>query len=505
MESATSLALCGLLAVLTALVIRWRRDPINAIPTLGGPSLPLLSYRGAFNFISHSNEILQEGYARYYNSVFKVAMLDQWFVIVNGVSMVEDIRSKPENELSTREGAGEFIRTAHTLGPIYHHDPYHTMLIQDRLTRHIPKIMDDCADEAGLAMQELIPPKEDWIGVTLDHRLHRVMARISNRAFVGLPACHNEEYLQLVVHFTGDIVKDRTTGAVNFVPDFLMPYVRKRLSYAAHTISKATVLLKPVIDKRRALLQKVQDSEDRLERPNDMLQWVMDEAASRTGTDEEIATRVMLINFASIHTVALAFNHAILHLADEPELVQAMREETEKIVDSEGWTKASLAKMTKLDAFLRESQRLNGSNLLAMLRKAMVDVTLRDGTLIPAGTIVATSQYAIHHDPQHYDRPDAFDPSRWETADADGARKTFVTTSDDYIPWGNGKYSCPGRFFAAVELKITLAYLVMNYDMMFEGGGRRPPNEFWATTVHAAPNTTVLFKARPRLLNALRG
>ena len=34
-------------------------------------------------------------------------MLDQWFVIVNGVSMVEDIRSKPENELSTREGAGE--------------------------------------------------------------------------------------------------------------------------------------------------------------------------------------------------------------------------------------------------------------------------------------------------------------------------------------------------------------------------------------------------------------
>ena len=62
----------------------------------------------------------------------------------------------------------------------------------------------------------------------------------------------------------------------------------------------------------------------------------------------------------------------------------------------------------------------------------------------------------------------------------------------------------PGRFFAAVELKITLAYLVMNYDMMFEGGGRRPPNEFRATTVHVAPNTTVLFKARPRLLNALR-
>ena len=117
-----------------------------------------------------------------------------------------------------------------------------------------------------------------------------------------------------------------------------------------------------------------------------MLQWVMDEAAQRTGTDEEIVTRIMLINFASIHTVALvrrhcvfaicwtsksqfffslpqAFNHAILHLADEPAIVQAIREQTEKIVDEEGWTKVSLSKMTKLDAFLRESQRLNGSNL----------------------------------------------------------------------------------------------------------------------------------------------
>ena len=41
-----------------------------------------------------------------------------------------------------------------------------------------------------------------------------------------------------------------------------------------------------------------------------------------------------------------AFNHAILHLADGPAIVQAIREQTEKIVDEEGWTKVSLSKMT---------------------------------------------------------------------------------------------------------------------------------------------------------------
>ena len=61
----------------------------------------------------------------------------------------------------------------------------------------------------------------------------------------------------------------------------------------------------------------------------------------------------------------------------------------------------------------------------------------------------------------------------------------------------------PGRFFAAVELKIALAYMVLNYDMRFEDGRSRPQNVFWATAVHAAPNTTVMFKAHPRLLKSL--
>lgn len=35
-----------------------------------------------------------------------------------------------------------------------------------------------------------------------------------------------------------------------------------------------------------------------------------------------------------------------------------MREEVEAIVEAEGWTKASMGKMRKLDGFVKESQRL---------------------------------------------------------------------------------------------------------------------------------------------------
>lgn len=38
-----------------------------------------------------------------------------------------------------------------------------------------------------------------------------------------------------------------------------------------------------------------------------------------------------------------------------------MREEAERAVEKEGWTKAALNNMHKIDSFLRESQRLNAS------------------------------------------------------------------------------------------------------------------------------------------------
>ena len=54
----------------------------------------------------------------------------------------------------------QFPRTTHTLGGIYHHDPYHSILVQDRLTRSIPQLLDAVADEVVSAVGDLIPPKD---------------------------------------------------------------------------------------------------------------------------------------------------------------------------------------------------------------------------------------------------------------------------------------------------------------------------------------------------------
>jgi hypothetical protein len=53
------------------------------------------------------------------------------------------------------------------------------------------------------------------------------------------------------------------------------------------------------------------------------------------------------------------FTHALYNLAAHPEYIAPLREEIEFLVTSEGWEKSTLAKMRKLDSFLKESLRLH--------------------------------------------------------------------------------------------------------------------------------------------------
>lgn len=42
--------------------------------------------------------------------------------------------------------------------------------------------------------------------------------------------------------------------------------------------------------------------------------------------------------------------------------IEPLREEISSIVRTEGWTKAAIDNMQKLDSFIKESQRLHGSD-----------------------------------------------------------------------------------------------------------------------------------------------
>ena len=75
-------------------------------------------------------------------------------------------------------------------------------------------------------------------------------------------------------------------------------------------------------------------------------------------------------------------------------------------------------------------------------RKAVRDVILSDGTLIPEGTHVSIPTYAIHHDPDVYENPELFDPFRFVHLqdNLDGStRYQMVAVHPESLGFGLGK------------------------------------------------------------------
>jgi hypothetical protein len=60
------------------------------------------------------------------------------------------------------------------------------------------------------------------------------------------------------------------------------------------------------------------------------------------------------------HVVPQVFTFALYNLAANPQYAQPLREEVEAIVEKEGWSRASLSEMRKVDSFLKESIRIDG-------------------------------------------------------------------------------------------------------------------------------------------------
>jgi hypothetical protein len=50
----------------------------------------------------------------------------------------------------------------------------------------------------------------------------------------------------------------------------------------------------------------------------------------------------------------------LYRLIAKPEYVEPLRQEVETVIREEGWTKAGIDKMHKIDSFLRETQRVDG-------------------------------------------------------------------------------------------------------------------------------------------------
>ncbi|KAF3937911.1 hypothetical protein ABW19_dt0209692 [Dactylella cylindrospora] len=131
---------------------------------------------------------------------------------------------------------------------------------------------------------------------------------------------------------------------------------------------------------------------------------------------------------------------------------------------------ATLNTCNYLKAVIDEAMRLSPAVPGGLPREVLNGGLTIDGKYIAAGVDVGTPIYSVHRIPDIYPHPEDFIPERWIEGevipsvgaitknDVDKARKAFC-------PFSIGPRGCIGKGLALMEMKITLARLLFEFEV----------------------------------------
>ncbi|XP_022709023.1 cytochrome P450 3A14-like [Varroa jacobsoni] len=218
------------------------------------------------------------------------------------------------------------------------------------------------------------------------------------------------------------------------------------------------------------------------EKPNDLLQLLIDaqyqEAAVDKHTMDDDADKTGKLRSASSHTVKTGFSDNIIvqnawlvmiagygttsstlaslsHvLMRNPEVQNKMRVELQQNIKDDINFEA-LQKLPYMEAVIKETLRMY-SPVYRITRLALHDVKLPNGLSIKKGDLLVFPADTVHYREDYFKNPHEFRPERFLNNEVDPAA---------YQPFGNGPRNCLGMRFAQLEIKLTLAKLLLRYRL----------------------------------------
>ncbi|KAF9001314.1 cytochrome P450 [Cyathus striatus] len=506
----------GVVLLLLGQILRngYYKENYEYIPTVG-PSGRLTSFIGGLRFVLKAKDILREGYYRYPDAIFKVPTIQKWEVVVNGPQLIDDIRRAGDDELSFHHASsdlwlrrGKNTQLDYTTKSGLRENPYHLKIVQTTLTTHFGPYCAAIHDEIVASMNDLVPTKgTEWTSIPALTTMTDLIARTGNRIFVGLPFCRNQAYLKLAINFSRDLILSAVI--INHTPKVLQPLMGRLVSPLKYYQRNGMKHLGEILTHRVEM--KKEYGKDWEDKPDDLISWLIDEAEGDMLEPENLVMRILFLNFAAIHTTSITLTNALFDLATYPQYIQELREEAKEAIGNEGWSKAGIAKLHKLDSFIRESMRVSGLAGISLMRKVIHPRGFKfsNGVTLPYGTYVSVAADALHHDENVYTNANTFEGFRFYDmckSEEDRVKYLFTSPSTEYLPFGMGRHACPGRyetyesrFFAVHEIKSTLAYILLNYDIKLKDQ-LRPSSQWLAYAIVPDSKGQLMFRKRKEAL-----
>lgn len=278
-----------------------------------------------------------------------------------------------------------------------------------------------------------------------------------------------------------------------FFPSIPNPHRSKCI--AARTLF--TKIFQEVIDQREA----ERKANPKYVPPQDFLQVLM-EAKYKDGstlTTTEITGIMIGVLLGGQHTSNVTGTWLMAHLLKDQTWFAKIMDEQKELFLNKGsglhpsiLTYEEVQNMPIFDQVLSETLRLHPP-FFQLSRSVKVDSVFQ-GKVIPKGHIVNISPGAAHRLPKLWGgNAEEFDPDRF-TEEGKKAQKPYA-----WIPFGGGMHQCGGRKFAWNSLKVSLSWLLRNYELEPVGkGATELPKEDYTTMVVAPTKSHCRVRYRRR-------
>lgn len=99
--------------------------------------------------------------------------------------------AKGDHEINDRLVHMDQLQSRYTLPPGILENDFHFELVRRQMTRKIPLVTAELADEIRASFEDYWPQSTEWETVKIHELSTKIVARSANRIFVGLELCES--------------------------------------------------------------------------------------------------------------------------------------------------------------------------------------------------------------------------------------------------------------------------------------------------------------------------
>lgn len=324
---------------------------------------------------------------------------------------------------------------------------------------------DSWLEQRRLAHPVLRPDRIAGYSDTMAAFTDRMCDRWTDGQRIDIDAAMRRLTLEILAQTVFDVDVTRDAAEAGDIVDAVLDDVATRAGGRAYLPfvlpTPANLRLLRALRRLDQLMNELID--DRREGPDggdDLLSRLVAEV-SRSNDDVKL-TAIPLF-FAGHETTAMTLTWTLFLLSRHPEVERAMLEEIDRVLDGRLPTMDDVRALRYVGSVVLEALRLYPP-IWGFGRQAMTDTAIGPYR-IPEGTTVFMSQWVLHRDRRHFERPHEFCPERW----MDGLERRLPRCA--YLPFGAGPRRCLGNTFAVTEAVIALSIMCRRFRFQMVDAG----------------------------------